>query len=178
MLERRARSIRFSHLSFQEFFAAVYLKERINTPNWLLGRAMAPGTTAEDLQHYADSLAWLESMVFLFELIADESARMAVRDAVFGVGQSYTIDSKCAARGTAPVLLARLADNRHVGWNVSTRAEAVDKCLGWAVSVQQWALLDDNAISVFRYLLTGEPTVISRRLSVVASFAKAISPLD
>lgn len=62
----------FMHLSFQEYFAACYLAEHVTTPEWVLGEETPPGTAAKDLHSYANHTVWSETLVLLFETLAEK----------------------------------------------------------------------------------------------------------
>jgi internalin A len=114
MIERGENLFAFTHLSFQEYFAAVYLAIWVTSAEWLLGDEVPSGTGAADLQRYAAEAAWMETLVFLFELLADATPRgkQKVREAVFGPDWSAcTAPSKI--RPTATILLARLTSGAH-----------------------------------------------------------------
>jgi hypothetical protein len=49
MLERGDDQFTFTHLSFQEYFAAVYLAYWVLSPEWILGEEVPAGTAAADL---------------------------------------------------------------------------------------------------------------------------------
>jgi internalin A len=103
MIERAPDQLAFTHLSFQDYFAAVYLHESVTSAKWILGEKeafaaaaasdetllqryhwygvygepyagnVAAGTSSEFLRRYTHKTAWHATLVFLFELIADGS---------------------------------------------------------------------------------------------------------
>jgi internalin A len=174
IIERSQDKYAFTHLSFQEYLAAVYLKERINTPSWLRGKVVAPGTAPADLRGYAHMTVWQETMVFLFELIADEAPdwKDVVRDAVFGEGWE-AVAGNDAETGPEAVLLARLADDRHVGWDAASRAGAVKRCLTWAAGIQQTHWRNAKMEYVVQSLLSGDPEVVHSRLMTLTGAIQA-----
>jgi predicted NACHT family NTPase len=72
MLERGDNQFAFTHLSFQEYFAAIYLADWVTSFEWAMGKKVDPGTAPADLQRYAADPTWQETMVFLFELLAGD----------------------------------------------------------------------------------------------------------
>jgi internalin A len=103
MIERAPDQFAFTHLSFQDYFAAVYLQESVTSAEWILGESaalaaaavsdetlrqryhwygvygepyagqVAAGTSSEYLRRYTDKAAWHATLVFMFEFIADGS---------------------------------------------------------------------------------------------------------
>ena len=63
----------FMHLSFQEFFCAVYLQERIGRMSWweenVLEHVDASDSASPALRQYAARTEWTEVFVFLFEML-------------------------------------------------------------------------------------------------------------
>jgi hypothetical protein len=86
-------------LSFQEYFAAVYLADWVTSAEWLMGEEVPPGTAAADLQRYAADATWQETLVFLFELLAGETPRgkQKIREAVFG--PDWSVVTAAGSRG-------------------------------------------------------------------------------
>jgi len=72
LLPRGEGLFAFTHLSFQEYFAAVYLAEQVTSPRWLSGKA-APEAGPDNLKKYANEVPWGESLMLLFELLADRA---------------------------------------------------------------------------------------------------------
>jgi predicted NACHT family NTPase len=70
MSERGDNLFAFTHLSFQEYFAAGYLAGWVTSAEWLMGEEVPFGTAAANLQQYAADPTWQETLVFLFELLA------------------------------------------------------------------------------------------------------------
>jgi len=166
MIERAEDRFAFTHLSFQEFFAAVHIKERINTPSWLQGKWLAEGTAPIDLRKYANSYAWQEVLVFLFELIADEVAdwKDVIRDTVFGE-RFDILKTTDVSMMNAFQLLARLINNRHVGWEDEVAQNALRLAFQWAIVNEQHTSQDYGRI--LPRLLSGGPDAIARRGAIL-----------
>jgi internalin A len=63
----------FMHLSFQEFFCAVYLQERVGRMSWWRENVFAQKDSSPSALHalrqYAARTEWMEVFVFLFEML-------------------------------------------------------------------------------------------------------------
>jgi internalin A len=172
MLERGDNQFAFTHLSFQEYFAAIYLAHWVLSTEWLLGEEVPHGTAAADLQQYAADFSWEESLVFLFELLAGETPRgkQKIREAVFGSEWSAVTGRRGDWPQTA-VLLARLASDPHVNWDLDTQAFAVDRCLTVAAEYHQTDDMGDlyeSATGILWPLLSGEPAIVHQRVQCLA----------
>jgi hypothetical protein len=173
MIERGNNLFAFTHLSFQEYFAAVYLADWVTSAEWLMGEEVPPGTAATDLQRYAADATWEETLVFLFELLAGEKplGKKKIREAVFGPGWS-AVTTPPASRPQTACILARLTSDPHVVWDAATQASAVDRCL--AVVADYHQDIDRPHIYqalplLLRPLFSGEPTVRHERLQRLAA---------
>jgi internalin A len=166
MIERSLDRFAFTHLSFQEYFAAVYLKERIATPTWLRGKGVAAGAAPTDLQGYAREPLWQVALVFLFELIAEEAPdwKDDVREAVFG--KHWEVIDVRSGESAPAVLLAKLAVDPHVRWESDTRTAAQNRCLEWELAMHEELRLGVGA--VLRVFLSGDSVTIAERLGTVA----------
>jgi hypothetical protein len=171
MIERGDDQFAFTHRSFQEYFAAVYLADWVTSAEWLMGEEVPPGTAAADLQRYAADTAWKETLVFLFELLAGEKplGKKKVREAVFGSDWSGVTGRHGDWPQTAG-LLARLTSDPHVNWDLDTQASAVDRCLTVAAGYHQTD--DERDLDmvpiVLGPLLSGEPAIVHQRFQWLA----------
>ena len=108
----------FVHLSFQEYFAAFHLMRQLTSP--AIGKEKDP---FEELREYALSPIWHETMVFLFELLADDNEEW--------VNELYVAlfaDLGGAKDVEAAVLLARLSVDPHSGFTDAQRHDAWEAC--------------------------------------------------
>jgi internalin A len=181
MIERGEGQFAFIHLSFQEYFAAVYLADWVTSAEWLMGEEVPPGTAACDLQRYANDRTWEETLVFLFELLASVKrlGKKKVREAVFGPNWSAVTGGHRASATTA-ILLARLTSDPHVNWDHDTQTCAVDRCLDVVAEYHR----EDDATdlyeatpSILRPLFSSEPAITRERLQrLAARWASASIP--
>jgi internalin A len=168
MIERGENLFAFTHLSFREYFAAVYLAIWVTSAEWLLGDEVPPGTGAADLQRYAAEVTWVETLVFLFELLAGVTPRgkQKIREAVFGPDWS-AVTATSEVWPTTAILLARLTSDPHVNWDPDTYASAVDRCLDVVAEYHQQgneAGLTASIARILGALFTGEPAMVRERL--------------
>ena len=165
IIERGDNQFAFVHLSFQEYFAAVYLAGWVTSAEWLLGEAVPPGTAAADLQRYATNTTWQKTLVFLLELLdgATPLGKKKIREAVFGPEWSAVTGESVPWTAS---LLARLTSNPHVHWDPSIKASALERCLTVVAEYHDRQYrdrgpeLNTDILSVntglLRHLLTGE----------------------
>jgi internalin A len=164
MIERGERQFAFTHLSFQEYFAAVYLADWVTSAEWLMGEEVPPGTAAADLQRYAGDPTWQETVVFLFELLAGAKplGKKKIREAVFGSDWSVATGRR-GSFPTTTILLARLTSDPHVNWDPDTQASTVDRCFDILAEYHyegDEASLFKAIPSVLGPLFAGEPATV------------------
>jgi|GEM_PF-586479 len=129
LLPRGEGHFGFMHLSFQEYFAACYLAEHVTTPEWALGEKTPLGTTASDLHMYANLSEWSETLVLLFESLA-EKPKWIVRlvEALFGAHFDCLRHTPARPDGSELALLAELAVDRYAGLSDDHRHRAMQRC--------------------------------------------------
>jgi internalin A len=176
VIDRGPDEYSFTHLSFQEYFAACHLRERIASPSWILRKNMAPATTPDDLRCYAASDLWRETLVFLFELIATEAPDWSepLRTCLFGEDLEATAWTSVEQQPLI-CLLARLVVNPHAGMDDDLRREVGRRCCEWEVQRQQRAArvnLFNDAPEVLRILLSEDAQGDLRLLEALVEVAK------
>lgn len=146
VLERAPDRFTYIHLSFLEYFAAVYLKIRF----------VVPGSRSElsaRLRQYAGELGWQETMVFLFEVIADECPEW-IEELTNACFDSFVNILTGGPNDSARALfLTRLALNPHSGWSAIEQQRGIYLCASWALSIQQSSAMDTGAIMVLANIL-------------------------
>ncbi len=126
----------FAHLSFQEYFAALYLADQITSPRWLRTGGGEPGTSKEDLLRYFSDSDWRELLVLLFEILASRTDwSETVLSELFGEDIELP-DIESAA------VIAAITVNPHSGFPSATRRSAIEAAWTREVRVQ---VADNNS---------------------------------
>jgi hypothetical protein len=127
------------------------------------------------LKKYSNSEVWTESLIFLFELVADESPewKEVLHEAIFGSEWSEIGNADQSASPLA-ILTARLVVNQHVGWERSARQECTARIACWLAKAQGSTRpgRDSAAAYICQVLLTGASDAVNERFrTIVDSFA-------
>ncbi len=121
----------FSHLSFQEYFAAVALEGEVTGFKWAKHGRSALGFNRSSLAAWARQPSWLETFCFLFEMLANRPEwHSELMDCVFGDGFSLLGELETGEElFNLGYLAARLVANPYSGLGASDRAAATDWCV-------------------------------------------------
>ncbi len=164
LLPRGEDQFAFMHLSFQEYFAACHIEERITSPQWYAGKAeLWKGLNSASFWSLARETAWRETLIFLAERLAHHPDRFeAFLDDLFGSGFGQIkpeIKPEDVKSGPAAVLLAALAVDPHTGFTSDRRREAIAACLKWVVTEERHreSLLWVWSLRVVKTLFAAEP---------------------
>lgn len=135
LLPRGEARYAFVHLSFQEYFCACYLDSCIVRPAFVMGNLPKNAlVTKESLAWWSEESHWLETLVFLFELLSAERDSEWV-DNLAGIIFGDEIDS-VPLFDQPSELAARLLKNKHIKISSTIRNELAVS-LG-AVAVSDW----------------------------------------
>ena len=130
----------FRHLSFQEYFAAVFLATEVTGFSWAKNGCSSLGFKQADVARWARRNSWLETFCFLFEMLADKPEwHSELAKCVFGdCSELPALEAREEFFDVAMeifflgYLAARLVVNPHSGFGPRERVELVD----WCVRVQ------------------------------------------
>ena len=183
----------FIHLSFQEYFAAQFLRDYVCDPDWLEldDENEEHGTRLQDVRRYAGQALWRETLIFLWESATLTSQvlpkRLLVRlfdwkrdEALWSDFAVPTIDElrstgrKNESHPFAQMvaLVAALSVNPHVSFDDSVRDKLLRLCWTWELRSQKQTageLPQDNAIA--RYLLA-RPSSVAQAAAVLKRVAE------
>ena len=148
----------FSHLSFQEYFAAVALEGEVTGFQWAKRHRSSLGFGGTDVATWARQPAWLETLCFLFEMLADRAEwHTELLNCVFGARFSSLYE---AAPGdelfNLGYLAARLAASPYSGLSRSERADAIDSCVSAQIRCSADFTIASTDASIFEVLLCGD----------------------
>ncbi|WP_323828284.1 hypothetical protein [Pseudomonas sichuanensis] len=103
----------FVHLSFQEYFCACYIEMAVVTPDFFNshGRTKVP-VRPDQIAEWASKTSWLETLIFVFEILSNERNSSWVNSLV---GVIYSVYPKYVpADGALGLLASRIVTNKHV----------------------------------------------------------------
>ncbi len=131
----------FVHLSFQEYFCACHLAQRMLTPAYIR-RGVSPDETfrREDLRDWAGQTLWRETLVFLFEKLSAEQDPAWIEDLAHDVfPEDAGASPSDPVSQTRLALAARVIGDRHVRLDASTREALISRCLE-TVWLEYWGM--------------------------------------
>ena len=154
----------FSHLSFQEYFAAVALEGEVTGFKWAKQGQSALGFDRTSLAAWARQPPWLETFCFLFEMLANRPEwHGELMNCVFGEDFSLLdgleADEELFNLG---YLAARLVANPYSGLSNGDRAVAIDGCVRAQIRCSDYCFdpeYDDGYVtdrSLFELLTAGD----------------------
>lgn len=139
LIPRGEDQFSFSHLSFQEYFAAVLLLQQLKLPprKRRQGAGIA-GADWTDLPKYAEDYLWRETLTFLLEATAAEEPDL-VEDVVYGLfGESFANVLTGSISSMKWDLLAGLVVNPHSGFDqAGLKLDGIDHCCRAALRFQK-----------------------------------------
>lgn len=186
LLPRGQDQFAFLHLSFQEYFAGVYLQNQIASPDWMMETdQVADGTSKKDLHDYGTLSVWRETLVFLAELVAASDQTGWLKpilselfgDDFSGIGFSgIGVDPEDPSDQNRALLLARLTINPHSELATEKRERAINVICCRELQVMGRLAKEDELwqykTEVLRILFDGEPEVRAGILPAIVAQAK------
>lgn len=133
LLPRGESRFAFMHLSLQEYFAASFLEPRLTASRFSPASKKRPEPSDEQLWAWANEMAWRETFVLLFELLANKLAMESeglLRHLFDGRLESDTSHKQ----HVAATLLAELITDPFVTLSAETRRQMRQRCWHWEFS--------------------------------------------
>jgi internalin A len=172
LLPRGEGLFAFTHLSFQEYFAAVHIADQVISPRWLSGK-VASGVGPENLSRYANEATWRESLLLLFELLADRPEWLeVVIEPLFGEGYEKVVSGGQGQENRA-MLLAAISVDPYSGLTREERTSAWRACWVWEILYQQEEI---PGPIVARILTSTDPSEIPAVWSVFEEVLRDLQP--
>jgi hypothetical protein len=157
LLPRGEDQFSFLHLTFQEYYAALYLKARITSLSWMKGNTGKGKDDSETslirLREYANSPVWQETFLLLFESLAEEGEwpndllRLLFDNDFFSeqpqpLKQQFLIDEEKPGRPIGDqtqmvTLLANISVDPQSGLDAALRPAIWHACWKWELERQQ-----------------------------------------
>lgn len=165
----------FSHLSFQEYFAAAALEGEVTGFKWAKEGRSALGFNTADVVAWAGKPAWLETLCLLFEMLGDRPEwHRELLNCVFGDDFSSLKADASDELFNLGYLAARLAVNPYSGLGHSERQKAIDSCV--SVQIRCSADFDlSRTTSLFEILLRGDSNLADRTMASIQAQWPAIT---
>ena len=183
----------FSHLSFQEYFAAVALEGEVTGFKWAKQGRSSLGFDRTSLAAWARQPSWLETFCFLFEMLANRPEwHSELMNCVFGDGFSLLGELEAGEElFNLGYLAARLVVNPYSGLGEDDRAVAIDWCVRTQIRCSDYHLGNSDYYfgnnehvevpdrSLFELLIAGDQGLSDEVLSSIRRhWAVAVKDLD
>lgn len=163
----------FVHLTFQEYFAALYLKDEICSPEFIESNAAVDDRiSTESLYTWSGENIWHETLLFLHELVGN-TPRWAKRLPlwVFGPYRTLTDDSP-ENDWNRLALRTQIADDIHAGWDAETCTSVFEQASGSLNKIDGIDLITSNSLARLFNTLCKSPKgsdFVIRRLEAAPS---------
>ena len=146
----------FSHLSFQEYFAAEALEGGVTGFRWAKDGRSSLGFSRDQVASWARQPAWLETFCFLFEMVADRPEwHSALLVCVFGDDFSALYGEEAGeSLFHLGHLAARLVVSPYSGLGPHERQCAINACVWTQIRCSAHYLGDEDDYVTDRSLLT------------------------
>lgn len=127
LLPRGEGRYAFVHLSFQEFFCACYLYDRVTSPAYLRDK-LPPNApvTPKKIAAWGNESVWRETLVYLMELLSAERGGEWVDDLAETLFGGVVVDFRF--RNNRAALALRALSDRHIRLSETWRDSFADAC--------------------------------------------------
>lgn len=126
LLPRGEGKYAFLHLSFQEYFAARYIKGQLEHPLWPRGSGLDARVSKVKIKRWFDSAIWSQVFVFLFEAFSGKPGwlnRLLLLCPIVGAKSPVDALYLVATPSVSVGLMADLMGNPYSGFNSASRAK-------------------------------------------------------
>jgi hypothetical protein len=173
LLPRGEGRYAFVHLSFQEYFSACYLNDRIVSPAFVCDSLPADApVTRENLKAWGEKASWRETLVYLFELLSAEQDAYWVDDlaeTLFGPAEDLS-----NLYGAPASLAARAIADRHIRLG-KVRKDCLASRVAWD-AWQDWGVREFIKPDVLQALLeAGYAAIVARTPPTPDEFSLPLS---
>ncbi|MFK3650379.1 NACHT domain-containing protein [Lysobacter enzymogenes] len=147
LLPRGPDQFSFLHLSFQEYFSALYIKQQMERPDWFGSKKKDTGTDGRVskslLFSWSNEVRWQQPFVFLFELFAEQpgwgSKLLSLLFRNVRESGAKRKSAKAISRVSArDALLFEVLSNPHGGISAAQRREKVGQLIRAGEMEQRW----------------------------------------
>ncbi|MFA7242153.1 MAG: leucine-rich repeat domain-containing protein [Sulfuricellaceae bacterium] len=160
LLPRGEGRYAFVHLSFQEYFCACHLYERIVSPAYMRDRLPEDAPVTRDkLCAWGHFNTWRETLVYLFEILSAEHGMEWVNDLATTLFGALEEDSDL--HGALAALAGRALADRHIRLGRNWKDKLADRCSTaayWEKFIKNKGLL---LSALWKKLIKGEGLVLS-----------------
>lgn len=189
LLPRGEGQFAFLHLSFQEYFSAIYIQQQVENPDYFFSdesEYLDKRFSGKPLRHWVSNIVWNQTFVFLFELISanlglvkriwEECFPIEIYEKQYDTTKSRLLDYNFRVANRIPEieLLVGLIANPHVAINDWLIQNSLSKLLRLAIFEQE--CLSKLPVDLSRYVAA--TPLLSRLVSIDRISGKVIENIE
>lgn len=177
LLPRGEGKFAFLHLSFQEYFSAIYIRQQIENPDYFFSEQseyLDEGFYEKPLKNWASATSWHQTFIFLFEIISSNQGLLkriwteCFPQEIYKSQHAATklrlleFNLKIANRIPEIELLLGLLENPHVGISEMLIQHAIGELTGLALFEQECLFKKSVRIAT----IVSDVSLLSRLVSI------------